>query len=632
MKKKALSLVLALVMCLSLIPMQAFADESTTTITDAAPDKLPNTEIYTVTKQRGDDYPYFGAKYEPQVGVYYGRTCLGGTKPNGQFGLVNEDQLANESAVGFYFDTTQSYSLEYWNYLYGPAVNDGSRAFLVYINFAREGNDCAAYASGQYDSLLTEAFSYLNTLSNPVFIRIGGEMNVWTTPTEPQDFIAAFRHVADLAHRIAPNVATVFSPNYASLYQGDMDSFYPGDAYVDWIGISLYYNAIHPSNPQGTDANDRFLGAGPYGDALLNVQQGVNLSRLHQKPLMATEGGSANAYNGRDISDEAAARMEKAFAFLPMVYPELKCIITSDYNPYGPNAYKFYDNSTVTAAYRWAVANNPTYLSKVGGDASYYTKLSAFNGTWTGRMRFDAYTYTHIGDKPTATWSVDGQVQKTVSEYPYTFELDVDSLGAGEHTLTVTFSNGQSKSYAFTANSAGTRPAASFSFADVPAGEWYAEPVKWAVEQGITNGTSTTTFSPNAVCTETQILIFLWRAMGQPVSTFQLPFTLDPSLSYAEGALRWASEKYMIGSGFNQNAPCTRASAVRYIWQAKGRHEAAYNGQFTDVAATHGDAQAVAWAVNAGITDGTGTNPPTFSPNDTCTRGQIMTFLYRAYN
>lgn len=262
-------------------------------------------------------------------------------------------------------------------------------------------------------------------------------------------------------------------------------------------------------------------------------------------------------------------------------------------------------------------------------------------GTDTGTMTFTVtHTYsdgteeTHtFKDVPTSTTSI-GKLDNLYPQAPVVFTLsDTDKAEYWIADVNETVENPSTELGDIILDEDRTQePEEAFTFSDVPSDAWYYDAVYWAVENKITNGTSPTTFTPDRTCINTEIITLLWRAAGEPSSSAQLPFTVDSSLSYAEGALRWASEKYMIGSGFNQNAPCTRASAVRYIWQAKGRHEAAYNGQFTDVAATHGDAQAVAWAVNAGITDGTGTNPPTFSPNDTCTRGQIMTFLYRAYN
>lgn len=453
-KSTLLRLCLAAAMLLSMAPLQAFADESTTTVRTAYKSLDPNTEIYMETTTPGSDYLYYGAKNEPNGGVYYGRTAQGGTLSDGRYGLVNASQMDGESAVSFYYDITQSYSLEYWSYLYGPALSGGQRAFLVYINFPNEGGDCSVFAGGSYDSKLIEAFSYLNTLSNPVFIRIGGEMNVWNNTATPEQYIAAYRHVAGLARSCCPRAALVFAPNYSSAYRVDMDSFYPGDEYVDWVGVSLYYNRYHHTI---NDASQYpFLGVGEYGDAMLNVQQAVNLSRLHKKPLMATEGGSTNKFNSEDNSAWAAERMQKAFAFLPMVYPEIKAIISSDYGvSWEPTDYTFYNNPVVTTAYRQGVANNPTYLHSVGDTAGYYTKASAYSGPWSGQMRFAAYTYSPT--KLTATWSVDGQTRATASDYPYSFTLDASALTNGAHTLAVTFSNGETKSCSFTVTN-GTAP------------------------------------------------------------------------------------------------------------------------------------------------------------------------------
>lgn len=170
------------------------------------------------------------------------------------------------------------------------------------------------------------------------------------------------------------------------------------------------------------------------------------------------------------------------------------------------------------------------------------------------------------------------------------------------------------------------------AFSDVPAGEWYAEAVQWAVGKEITNGTGTDAagkpvFSPNATCTNAHILTFLYRAAGSPAATAQLPFT--PRNDWAADALAWAYEKGMIGADLDEDQPCTRASAVKFIWQAKEQPAAAYDGRFTDVAATADYAQAVAWAVDAAVTNGD--SETTFSPDQTCSRGHIVTFLYRAY-
>ena len=167
-------------------------------------------------------------------------------------------------------------------------------------------------------------------------------------------------------------------------------------------------------------------------------------------------------------------------------------------------------------------------------------------------------------------------------------------------------------------------------FADVPASAYYADAVAWAVEQGITSGTSATTFSPDMSCTRAQIVTFLWRANGSPKADGANPFTDVSADAYYYDAVLWAV-KEGITSGtsaatFSPDATVTRGQTVTFLYRAAGA-PAVTGGSFADVAADAYYADAVAWAVKEGITSGTGGN--SFSPDAPCTRGQIVTFLYR---
>ena len=174
-------------------------------------------------------------------------------------------------------------------------------------------------------------------------------------------------------------------------------------------------------------------------------------------------------------------------------------------------------------------------------------------------------------------------------------------------------------------SSAGSEPATAFT--DVKADAYYADAVEWAVDKGITSGTSATTFSPDTTCTTAQILTFLWRANGSPAASGGNPFSDVSADAYYYQAALWASEKGLIsGSVFNGDTPCTRAATVTYLWKLAGQPSVGASG-FTDVPAGSDYAQAVAWAVEEGITSGT--SATAFSPDTTCTRAQIMTFLYR---
>ena len=164
-------------------------------------------------------------------------------------------------------------------------------------------------------------------------------------------------------------------------------------------------------------------------------------------------------------------------------------------------------------------------------------------------------------------------------------------------------------------------------FTDVKKTDWFAEPVLWAVEKNITAGTSDTTFSPNADCTTAQILSFLWRANGSPKPTMVNPFSDVKSGDWYADAAAWAYEKGLVsGTAFGGDTLCTRSMAVTYMWKAAGS-PSARAASFTDVSAGAEYADAVAWAVEQGVT--AGTSDTTFSPDSVCTRGQIVSFLYR---
>jgi len=168
------------------------------------------------------------------------------------------------------------------------------------------------------------------------------------------------------------------------------------------------------------------------------------------------------------------------------------------------------------------------------------------------------------------------------------------------------------------------------AFTDVPEDAYYAKAVAWAVENGVTNGATATTFDPDKTCTRAEIITFLWRAAGKPAPTERNPYSDVPEGEYYTDAIRWAAEKLIAEAGetFSPDAPCTRAMAVTFLWKNAHRPWVDSVPAFKDVPENAAYAQAVAWAVDLGIT--TGATTTTFAPDETCTRGQIVTFLYRA--
>lgn len=169
-------------------------------------------------------------------------------------------------------------------------------------------------------------------------------------------------------------------------------------------------------------------------------------------------------------------------------------------------------------------------------------------------------------------------------------------------------------------------------FVDVATGSYYEDAVDWAVENGITKGTDDTHFSPDGICTRAQAVTFLWRAAGSPEpETRAMPFTDVPVGSYYYDAVLWAVEngitKGTSDTTFTPNMTCTRAQIVAFLWRSEKSPAAGTANPFADVKSTAYYADAVLWAVKENITKGT-TNT-TFSPDADCTRAQIVTFLYR---
>ena len=169
-------------------------------------------------------------------------------------------------------------------------------------------------------------------------------------------------------------------------------------------------------------------------------------------------------------------------------------------------------------------------------------------------------------------------------------------------------------------------------FVDVKANDYFYDAVLWAAQKGITSGTDAEHFSPNQPCTRAQIVTFLWRAAGSPVVNYAMNMSDVPEGSYYAEAVRWALSEGITtgttGSTFSPDETCTRAQSVTFLFRAIGKLVDS-KAEFNDVLTDSYYANAVAWAVENGVTNGIGDG--LFGPNNSCTRAQIVTFLFRAY-
>ena len=249
----------------------------------------------------------------------------------------------------------------------------------------------------------------------------------------------------------------------------------------------------------------------------------------------------------------------------------------------------------------------------------YLTDVTAYywSYTLTGELN-DRYKAVATGNPNYHSFEIGGDVYKRANESNTAILYQWHDYITGQSTFAALPAD---------PGTPGNPPAKTVGgFSDVTEKDYFAQPVLWAVEKSITGGTGNGKFSPGQTCTQAQILTFLWRAKGspEPAGNTALP-GVETSAYYYKAALR-AKEQGMIGDDFAAGAPCTRAMAVTYLWSQAGGPNAPAAG-FTDVPSGAEYAQAVAWAMSQGIIGGTGNNQ--FSPAQTCTRGQIVTFLYR---
>ena len=289
-------------------------------------------------------------------------------------------------------------------------------------------------------------------------------------------------------------------------------------------------------------------------------------------------------------------------------------------NPSGALASNYYVSSTANGV--WTVS---------------YSAPSSGGGSSSSSRRYDvsAPSVKH-GDVTVSPKNAKAGDTVTITVKPDSgYELDTLTVKDASGSKIKVKDKGDGK-FTFTMPASKVTVSAEFAeietldFADVSTDAYYYEAVKWAAKKGITGGTGDGTFNPNGSCTRAHIVTFLWRAAGSPAPKSTVSFADVPAGSYYAKAVAWAVENGItLGTGdgtFSPNATCTRAQSVTFLYRALGTAPTTVNG-FTDVTADAFYADAVAWAVESGVTNGTSAS--TFSPNNGCTRAQIVTFLYR---
>ena len=271
--------------------------------------------------------------------------------------------------------------------------------------------------------------------------------------------------------------------------------------------------------------------------------------------------------------------------------------------------YVTFDQSAVNALNEGVLYAYSTGFNAVKTTDKFYYTTTSYNQNALSDVTFRASAYAKTG---------------TTVYIPFTIYARYGTTGTGTRQVTGTVA---------------IKLAQTMNFVDVKPTDYFYDSVKWAVNSNITKGTSATTFSPYKTCTRAEIVTFLWRAAGSKTPTItRNPFTdVAPSMGMDYYyAILWASQNGIAAgtsaTTFSPNATCTRAQIVTFLWRYSNKPAGYYSNPFTDVNKAEHAAyyDAILWAVGKGITKGT--TATTFSPYGTCTRGEAVTFLYRAVN
>lgn len=574
--------------------------------------------IYVLTDQAGKSYPGTGA---PTSGTLFGSNAAGTDH--------------GESATLMYVTFGDSYSVQYWidyNMKTYPKFAQAAQGGVIELawNFATEGTAGAQQVLSA-DSYIAESLQAMGNLNATVLLRLGAEMNNWSD-CDPATYIEAFRKVAQEAAKY-DNVKMVFSPDNVSNRNVTFEDFYPGDQYVDWIGVSTYHNTNYSGEATSYtfDAsgygNDAYYGKGLYdSDPLVILRPLVRFAQEHNKPMMISECGFSYVNNstGADLTSFAADQVNKFYSYVNMIYPQIKAVFYFDNTLSGAQySYALDGNATVAAAYRSAIEKNGGYLSQGESSTQTWQKLSSLSGTQKGTLRLATYASFPGSAATSVTYYVDGEAVGTVSKAPYYYDLNLDSLSSGTHTIRAKATSGQFSRT--TASTTITTLAPGQIFSDVAPGAWYAGFIKTVYEKGLFTGAGDGTFAPDANMDYAQFLTVLSQFSGETISGVA-------GGAWYDGYVNWAKEKGIIPeemlANFNPTAAITRQDMAALFGAFLKAYNVSYdkvteeNCAYADAASIAGyAAEGVNVCYQAGIMSGG--DDGSFAPMATATRAQV---------
>lgn len=509
----------------------------------------PMTGVYGVSYTQSNTY---GSHIAAASGTYYGT--------NHEGALVSD---GSASVASVYINLENETAQTFGHYI--SDLDDGERVIQINLNFLYEGNTARSVPSGAYDSNLRSTLSYLDGLDSPVLLRIATEMNVWTTPVTPAEYIAAYNYIGAMARSLAPDVELIWAPNCVGSWGSDPAAYYPSDAYVDWVGLSLYYNYDTTSTKQDWL---EFSRAGRFADPIACAEAVVKMARAHNKPVSVTEGGAAK--NDSMGESWAVGKTAKEFSTLTMVYPEVKSIIHFDKSING-NDYTL--TGSMRSAVKDSIAKNPTLITRGEDAAGTYVPLKQLNEKVTGgKVTIGATGRTYQSMDMSATYKLDGKVVAATSGSPNLYELDLSALSYGKHKLEVTLSDGKGYTKTETYNMSYSSNGVVNMDDNSPAA---STPSSWAqsfVDEGDSVGMIPDSVKKNyqAAITRAQFAEMLVQALelGKKDLPLGQAFS-DCSLDYVRKARGIGMVDGTGDNAFNPNANVSRQEMVTMLLRAR---------------------------------------------------------------
>ena len=388
-------------------------------------------EVYAELRDGTGEVSHHGAKHEPASGIIFG-------EPPGAAMVLDSPQQPGSTIIYVLFEN-ENMEARVNNDL---ALNrdrgyNTSDYYAVQVawNFVNEGASLGGIPGET--AKITEAAKYLASLNIPILLRVGAEMNVWEIPANPGEFIAAFRHIANIMHQNASNVALVWSVNSISAQGLTYDMFYPGDEYVDWVGMSLYSSKYFLGNHNADDVAAAIYGTGKYANPVA-MMRGIVEQYGSRKPIMIAEGAVSlyNRSNGEDLTDWALPRIRQTYAYIPVLFPQVKAMYWFNVNLNGTQSWHFDISPSAKSLYGQLTASD-YFIGKGESKSTVSYKKLGTASMPANLVNLITYAPYFSMDNIVVQYRLNGNWISQSADIPYRSSLDLSGEADGTHKLSI---------------------------------------------------------------------------------------------------------------------------------------------------------------------------------------------------